>query len=212
MEANARAPRAQAKQAKRARIHQAAQTLFLQHGFEATSMDEIALAAGVSKPTLYRYHQNKEALLVAVLEQLAVGHLTEGPLLALRDQPIASLSELEQALTRWAQETLQHLLHPAYLGLLRLFIAELPRIPHLGSLYTRAIPQQGAVFLGELLEKAQHHGVIVEGDLEGVTRLLAGSLLTYVGNGLLTADEVPQTPPSERLAALVRLVLRAIAA
>src|SRR5215469_10259370 len=88
-------------QLKRERIHQAAQALFMQQGFEATSMDTLALAAGVSKPTLYRYYHNKEALFITVLEQLAVGHLSDHRLLALRERPMENLSVLEEALTLW---------------------------------------------------------------------------------------------------------------
>ena len=198
-------------QAKRERIHQAAQTLFMQQGFEATSMDAIALAAGVSKPTLYRYYQNKEALFIAVLEQLAVGHLSNDALLALRGRPMENLSVLEEALTLWAQETIKSILHPTYIGLVRLLIAELPRFPQLGRYFSQAVPQQGGAFLREILENARQHGVIVGDDLELGGRLLAGPLLTYMGNGLLTAEEDSHAPPPERIAALVRLAVRALA-
>jgi TetR/AcrR family transcriptional repressor of mexJK operon len=198
-------------QIKRERIHRAAQTLFMQHGFEATSMDAIALAAGVSKPTLYRYYQNKEALFIAVLEQLAVGHLSEHALLALRNRPMENLSILEEALTLWAQETIKHILHPTYIGLMRLLIAELPRFPQLGSQFAEAVPQQGGAFLRAILESARQHGVIVGDDPDPGGRLLVGSLLTYVLNGLLTSDGVSHAPPPERITALVRLVLQALA-
>ncbi len=79
-------------------------------------MDAIALAAGVSKPTLYRYYQNKEALFIAVLEQLAVGHLSDHTLLALRDKPMQNLAILQEALTLWAQETIKNLMHPTYIA------------------------------------------------------------------------------------------------
>src|SRR6266704_182855 len=188
-------------QATRERIHHAAQTLFMQHGFEATSMDALALAAGVSKPTLYRYYQNKEALFIAVLEQLAIGHLSEHALLALRDRPMKNLSRLEEALTLWAQETIKHILHPTYIGLMRLLIAELPRFPQLGSQFAEAVPQQGGAFLRALLESARQHGVIVGADPDLGGRLLVGSLLTYVLNGLLTSDGVSHAPPPERITA-----------
>ncbi len=199
-------------QAKRERIHYAAQTLFMQHGFEATSMDAIAGAAEVSKPTLYRYYQNKEALFVAVLEQLALRHLSESALLALRDTPMDSLATLEHALIVWAQATIENIMHPAYVGLMRLLIAELPRFPRLGSLFAQAVPKPGGAFLKAMLESARSHGVIVGDDLELVIRLLVGPLLTYVlGDGLFAAGGIPQAPPPERVAALIRLVLQSIA-
>lgn len=134
------APLTPRARAKRERIHQAAQTLFMQQAFEATSMDAIAEAAAVSKPTLYRYYQSKEALFVAVLEDLALHQLSEDTLLVLRDRPMDSLATLEQALAVWAQEMIKNLLHPAYIGLLRLLIAELPRFPSLGALRPGGAP------------------------------------------------------------------------
>ena len=47
-------------------IH-AALTLFGERGIEATSMDAIARAAGVSKATIYNHWQDKEALLLEVM-------------------------------------------------------------------------------------------------------------------------------------------------
>src|SRR6266487_2123992 len=99
--------------AKRNAIHAAAQGLFLQHGFAGTSMDAIALAANVSKQTLYRYYQNKEALFVAVLEQLALDHLAEPALIAARDMPMDSQATLEHALTLWAQMLSSSRPHPS---------------------------------------------------------------------------------------------------
>ena len=206
------APLTPRARAKRERIHQAAQTLFMQQGFEAASMEAIAEAAAVSKPTLYRYYQSKEALFITVLEHLAVHQLSENALLVFRDKPMDSLATLEQALTVWAQETIKNLLHPVYVGLLRLLIAELPRFPSLGALFAQAVPQQGGAFLKTLLENARQHGVIVVTDLEPAIRLLAGSLLTYVlGDGLLAPAPLLQTPPPEQIDALVRLALHGVA-
>lgn len=209
MNSIAATPRAQAK---RDAIHTAAQDLFLRNGFAGTSMDAIGLAANVSKQTLYRYYQNKEALFVAVLEQLALDHLTEPALLAARDTPMDSRATLEQALTLWAQRSITHILLPAYVGLLRLLIAELPRFPQLGAGFFQAVPQQGGAFLRTLLESARSHGVITVDDLEPAIRLLAGPLLTYVlSHGLLAADGVRQPPSPEQIAAVVHLALDGIA-
>jgi len=53
---------------KRASILQAAKRLFTTLGFEGTSMDAIAAAAGVSKLTVYSHYQDKERLFVAAVE------------------------------------------------------------------------------------------------------------------------------------------------
>jgi|SRR5690625_2293491 len=47
---------------KRAAILEAAERMFLQHGYEGVSMDQIAAAAGVSKLTVYSHFGDKDAL------------------------------------------------------------------------------------------------------------------------------------------------------
>ena len=51
---------------RRAALAEAARTLFLEKGYDATTMDEIAAAAGFAKGTLYHYFSNKAALLRAI--------------------------------------------------------------------------------------------------------------------------------------------------
>ncbi|MEG0002455.1 MAG: TetR/AcrR family transcriptional regulator [Comamonas sp.] len=55
---------------KRAAIVQAAVAQFRAHGYEATSMDQVAAAAEVSKRTLYNHFASKEALFAQILVQL----------------------------------------------------------------------------------------------------------------------------------------------
>ena len=46
-----------------------ARTVFLEKGFDAASMGEIARQAGVSKGTLYVYFESKEELFEAIFEE-----------------------------------------------------------------------------------------------------------------------------------------------
>ncbi|MET0894009.1 MAG: TetR/AcrR family transcriptional regulator [Pseudoxanthomonas sp.] len=55
---------------KRADILRAAIEEFRGHGFEATTMDRIAAAAGVSKRTVYNHFPSKEVLFAEILLQL----------------------------------------------------------------------------------------------------------------------------------------------
>ncbi|RYY80915.1 MAG: TetR/AcrR family transcriptional regulator [Moraxellaceae bacterium] len=54
--------------AKRQAILDAAKCLFLQLGFEGSSMDAIAQEAGVSKLTVYNHFNDKETLFIAAVE------------------------------------------------------------------------------------------------------------------------------------------------
>ena len=54
--------------ATRLRIIEAAQALFIEHGYPATTLEATAAAADTSLPTLYRLFSSKRALLKAVLD------------------------------------------------------------------------------------------------------------------------------------------------
>jgi AcrR family transcriptional regulator len=54
---------------RRALIVEAAGHLFGQHGYEATRLDEIAAAAGVTKPIVYRHFGSKRDLYLALLDR-----------------------------------------------------------------------------------------------------------------------------------------------
>ncbi|MBN9609537.1 MAG: TetR family transcriptional regulator [Actinobacteria bacterium 69-20] len=57
--------------ARRAQLLDAARGVFVAQGFHATAMDDIADAAGVSKPVLYQHFPSKLALYRALLEASA---------------------------------------------------------------------------------------------------------------------------------------------
>ena len=54
---------------KRARILQAAKSIFLKMGYHASSMDQIAKEAGVTKLTVYNHFQDKANLFICAIEE-----------------------------------------------------------------------------------------------------------------------------------------------
>jgi AcrR family transcriptional regulator len=72
---------------RRALIEDSAARLFAEHGYAATRLQDVAQAAGVTKPMLYRHFPSKKALHLALLahhwaelrEQIT-GSVTPGPL------------------------------------------------------------------------------------------------------------------------------------
>jgi len=61
---------------RRLQLLEVARALFADQGFHATSMDEIAEAAGVTKPVLYQHFPSKRALYIELLENTADELLT----------------------------------------------------------------------------------------------------------------------------------------
>ena len=70
--------RPQDREEKRDEIVVAAAALFTEHGYEETSMVKVAAAAGVTSTTIYWYFEDKDALLIGVLDHVLAQALTAG--------------------------------------------------------------------------------------------------------------------------------------
>jgi len=66
------------KEARPGELLDAALDLFVEKGFAATRVEEVAAHAGVSKGTLFLYFPSKEELFKAVVRENIVRHQTEG--------------------------------------------------------------------------------------------------------------------------------------
>jgi AcrR family transcriptional regulator len=100
---------------KQKTIVQAAETLFLQQGYGVTSMDSIALQAGVTKQTVYRYFESKEALFIAVMQGIRV---KESAVYTFSSGPV------NEELMGYGSYLLAFHLQPSALGLYRLMLTE----------------------------------------------------------------------------------------
>lgn len=81
------------------RVHTAAMDLFVRNGFEATTLDDIANAAGVSRRSLFHYFASKEDIVLSTkagLADLIDAAVAERP----SDEPLLSMAE--NALTTMA--------------------------------------------------------------------------------------------------------------
>ena len=65
------------KDARPQELLAAALDLFVERGYAATRLDEVAARAGVSKGTLYLYFENKEELFKAVVRENMVPPLAD---------------------------------------------------------------------------------------------------------------------------------------
>jgi TetR/AcrR family transcriptional repressor of mexJK operon len=128
-------------------ILQAATGKFLNDGFAATSMEAIALVAGVSKRTLYARFPGKAALLQASVQRMIANWLPDFD--TALTQP-----RLEDALIAAAQRMLDAALDPEALRLYRLLVAEAGRIPDLGGLLAQAGAGAGIQRIAALLAQA----------------------------------------------------------
>ncbi|MEV4020474.1 TetR/AcrR family transcriptional regulator [Nonomuraea angiospora] len=110
---------------KRAAILQAATRLFLDAGYDGTSLAKIAEAAGVSKATLFKQFPTKAALFDAIV--------TESWKVEDEDELSPPTGDLRAGLTTIGRRYVALLTRPGMAALFRIVIAELPRFPELGE-------------------------------------------------------------------------------
>lgn len=131
---------------KREAILEGARRVFMDAGYGGASMDAIADAAGVSKMTLYRYFDSKEALFAGLIEGLCARILKVDP-----DVPLEGLPP-EQALKRFGVQLLETVYAADTLALHRIVLAEVNRFPKLGELFYRSGPERNISALARYFE------------------------------------------------------------
>jgi TetR/AcrR family transcriptional repressor of mexJK operon len=117
---------------KRMGIVKAAHDLFLDQGYELTSMDDIAARARVSKPTVYSHFRDKEALFAEVVRATTDD---VADLVSLVSRSLADPEDFELKLLELARKFLTALMQPQMLKLRRMVIANAERFPEVGRLW-----------------------------------------------------------------------------
>jgi TetR/AcrR family transcriptional regulator, mexJK operon transcriptional repressor len=172
------------KAAKRQRILNAALNVFSQHGYAATAMDAIAIAADVSKPTLYMYFGSKELLFEAIM-------------LAGRDEMLEpfdlSSNNMVADLLSFAWNYAGVVMKPQYLSLARLIIAEAQRFPAIGRAYQQAGPDRVLKGMINYLTIQKKNGRLTFADAELAAQDLWALILSAPRNQALhMPDQIPK--------------------
>ena len=131
-----RPPAEQAGEVDR-RILDAATALFLDRGFDATSCDQVAAAAGAGKASIYARYANKEELFAAVVRDSV-------------DRALAPATEmpwhlpLDARLMAVGRSILSHSLRPEVVALMRVVVTTAHRMPDLARL-ADSIGREGGI-------------------------------------------------------------------
>ncbi len=156
------------KDARPAEIIEAALTLFIDRGFAATRLDDVAKQAGVTKGTVYLYFANKEDLFKAVIRETLVPELemAEG-MIEDHQGPWADL--LREMLLAWAKR----LMDSQTGGITKLMIAEASNFPELAQFYVSEIVVRSRRIFAEIIERG-----IAAGEFRPVNVLMATRAVT----------------------------------
>lgn len=145
----------------------AAKETFTSKGFAATTMDDIAGAAGMSKKTLYKLFESKTDLFRAMLlRSLPRAHFGSPPI---GGSPTIRLRDT-------LREAADIALSPSEIALQRLIVGERQASPALGRMFTEVIIESGTNQIVGLLKSAR-----IEPRFEGIPlRRVAEMLLGMV--------------------------------
>ncbi|SRR5579875_31059 len=141
----------------RRRITEAATALFLEHGYLGTSMDQIAVRAGVSKPTVYRLWADKDALLEDIVRSTLdrAGDPFRAKLAAL-----AGSEDLRADMQKLAREYVAMITQPSLLQLRRLVIGASHQLPELAQAYYQRAPEQTFRALADTFVQLADRGLL----------------------------------------------------
>ena len=142
------------KEARPGELAAAAMELFVEKGFAATRLEDIAARAGVSKGTVYLYFDGKEALFRAAVEAGIIPALEQGEaLLAENGHPADEL--LREFMRRWWRL----LGETPFGGLPKLMLAEVRNFPEIAAWYHEQVIQRAMRLMGAILERGVDQGL-----------------------------------------------------
>ena len=195
---------------KGALILDTARQLFLERGYDATSLDDVAAASGVSKTTVYNNFEDKEGLFRAVV--LAVTERAEQIISELGatlsgDEPVAG------RLTAVARALAYGVLNPAVVQLRRLAIAEALRFPAIVTAYWERAPARTLALLTESFTQLAARGELDIDDPAAAAAIFAYAVLgLYQDQALLQPSRQPgRADLDQHVGQVVAAFLRAYA-
>jgi AcrR family transcriptional regulator len=153
-------------------LTEAALDLFVEKGFAATRLDDVAARAGVSKGTLYLYFDSKEALFKAVIESAVVPAVAEGENLV-RDFQGSSTELLRELVQGWWR-----LFGGTKLGgIPKLMISEARNFPEVAQFYHEHVIQRGVRLFTGTVQRGIDAGEFRPVDVECAVQSLIGPLM-----------------------------------
>lgn len=142
---------------KRQAILDAARTLFLQQGYAAASMDDVAALADVSKQTVYAHFTDKAGLFTALIT-LDIAHSagSRHPLV----EAMPATDDLDRDLREYARAHLTDVMQPDLLRMRRLIIGESERFPELARAWYDAGPRRSCQLFAGWFEVLDQRGLL----------------------------------------------------
>jgi AcrR family transcriptional regulator len=154
---------------------EAALTVFVERGYAAARLEEVASRAGVAKATLYRYYENKLELFKAVVRNSLVSGFDEVAK-AQAGEPGGAREQLIRLLTAFVQRIAGSPLS----GIPKLVIAEASNFPEIARFYHEEVIQRGRAMVIGVLRQGAAAGEFRSVDADYAWRIVIAPLLLAI--------------------------------
>lgn len=153
--------------------------VFLDQGYVGTTMDRVAAAAGVSKPTVYSHFHDKETLFNALIEQwVQKTQWAQLPPEMLSHSLAQSDGSPEKILRQLANAILDSCIdNPGKITFIRLILGESGRFPELGRAFVQHMDKPMLDALSQYLNGRPELNCI---DPEATAYMFTGTLIFFL--------------------------------
>lgn len=160
------------KEARPAELTAAALDVFVEKGYAATRLEDVAKRAGVSKGTLYLYFDSKEALFKAVVREGLLPALAEGEALVAGYKGDSERLLRELATGMWLLIGAQRIG-----GIPKLVFAEARNFPEIASFYHQEVILRGTALIRSVIERGIRRKEFRPVDIDAVVHLVMAPVL-----------------------------------
>jgi AcrR family transcriptional regulator len=161
------APRQRRKEERPRELLDAALDLFVERGFAATRMEEIATRAGVSKGTLYLYYPSKEELLKAVIRERLSDEIN-----AVADEAARHAGSASELLRKLYVQWWLRIYDGPTSGVFKLIITEVRGFPEIAELYFREVVEPGSQLIVDMIRRGIATGEFRHVDVDAAVHSL----------------------------------------
>lgn len=194
------------KDARPQEILQAALELFIEKGFAAAKMEDIARAAGVTRGTPYLYFANKEEIFKSLITELLLPQLELGE--AILSEHKGSTRELLVSLLQawWVKMG-----ESSVSALPRLILAEAGNFPDVACLYHEGFIQPGLRLIRQVLERGVARGEMRPLDIDMACHVVVSPIMMFMISCHSAAPKCIDVEEPERyIAAAIDILLNGV--
>ncbi|MBU6191201.1 MAG: TetR/AcrR family transcriptional regulator [Betaproteobacteria bacterium] len=160
------------KESRPAELLAAALACFVDRGFAATRLDDVAARAGVSKGTLYLYYSSKDQLFMAVVRESII------PLIeAFQNEVTTSSATSAELLRRFVLGWWQQVGETQLAGIAKLVVAEAGNFPEVARFFHNEVAAPNRKLVASLIERGMRAGEFRAVDAEATAQLVLAPLV-----------------------------------